>query len=76
MSIPGVLSTFFRRWRRLFLVLTALYGLWLLVGFFLLPALARPRIERAAAEALKRPVSLAKVRFNPFPFGTTLEGAS
>ena len=74
MSIPGVLSTFFRRWRRLFLVLTALYGLWLLVGFFLLPALARPRIERAAAEALKRPVSLAKVRFNPFTFGTTLEG--
>jgi len=74
MSMPGFLSTFFRRWRRLLLVLAAIYGLWLLVGFFLIPALARPRIERAAAEALKRPVSLAKLRFNPFTFGTTLEG--
>ncbi|NWJ40594.1 MAG: DUF748 domain-containing protein [Geothrix sp.] len=74
MSIPAFLSTFFRRWRRLLLVLATIYGLWLLAGFFLIPALARPRIERAATEALKRPVTLAKLRFNPFTFGTTLEG--
>jgi hypothetical protein len=74
MSIPGFLSSFFRHWRRLVLVLAALYGLWLLAGYFLLPALARPRIERAATQVLKRPVTLAKVGFNPFTFGTTLEG--
>jgi uncharacterized protein involved in outer membrane biogenesis len=74
MPIPAFLSSFFGRWRRTILVLTALYGLWLLAGFFLIPALARPRIEREASQALKRPVTLAKVRFNPFTFGATLEG--
>jgi hypothetical protein len=48
--------------------------LWVLAGFFLIPALARPRIERAASAALKRPVTVAKVRFNPFTFGATVEG--
>ncbi len=74
MPISASFSSFFRRWRRTLLVLTGLYGLWLLVGFLLLPALVRPRIERAATKALKRPVTVAKLRFNPFTFGTTLEG--
>ncbi len=74
MPIPASFSAFFRRWRRLLLTLAGLYALWLLVGFFLIPALARPRIEREATRALKRPVTLAKLRFNPFTFGTTLEG--
>ena len=74
MPIPAPLLAFSRRWRRLLLVLTGLYGLWLLVGFFLIPALVRPRIEREASKALKRPVTVAKLRFNPFTFGATLEG--
>ena len=74
MPIPALLSAFFRRWRRWILVLTGIYGLWLLAGFFLIPALARPRLERQASAALKRPVTVAKVRFNPFTFGATLEG--
>ncbi len=74
MPMPAVFSAFLRRWRRLLLVLGGLYGVWLLVGFFLLPALARPRIERAGTEALKRPVTVAKVRFNPITFGASLEG--
>jgi uncharacterized protein involved in outer membrane biogenesis len=74
MPIPAPLAAFFRHWRRLILVLAGLYGLWLLAGFFLLPALARPRIEQAATQALKRPVTLAKLRFNPFTFGLTAEG--
>ncbi|HJV49341.1 MAG TPA: DUF748 domain-containing protein [Geothrix sp.] len=74
MPIPPVLSAFFRRWRRLILVLTGIYALWLLVGFFLIPALVRPRIEQAAAKALKRPVTVARLGFNPFTFGITLEG--
>jgi uncharacterized protein involved in outer membrane biogenesis len=74
MPIPAPLSAFFRRWRRLIGVLTGMYGAWLLVGFFLVPALVRPRIEREATKALKRPVSVAKLRFNPFTFGITVEG--
>ena len=74
MPMPAPLSAFLRRWRRLILVLTGIYGLWLLAGFFLIPALARPRIEREASAALKRPVTVARVRFNPFTFGATVEG--
>ncbi len=74
MSIPAPLVAFFRRWRRLLLVLAGLYTLWLLVGFFLIPALVRPRIEREATQALKRPVTVANLRFNPCTFGATIEG--
>ncbi|BDU68426.1 hypothetical protein GETHOR_05270 [Geothrix oryzae] len=56
-------------------VLTGMYGAWLLVGFLLVPALVRPRIEREATRVLKRPVTVAKLRFNPFTFGVTVEGA-
>jgi uncharacterized protein involved in outer membrane biogenesis len=74
MSIPASLSAFLRRWRRLILLLAGVYVAWILAGFFLLPALAKPRIEREATQALKRPTTVAKLRFNPFTFGVTLEG--
>ncbi|WP_257311347.1 DUF748 domain-containing protein [Geothrix fuzhouensis] len=74
MPIPAPLSAFLHRWRRLILGLAGLYALWVLAGFFLIPALAKPRLERAAAQALKRPTTVAKLRFNPFTFGVTLEG--
>jgi uncharacterized protein involved in outer membrane biogenesis len=74
MPIPAPLSAFFRRWRRLLLVLAGIYGLWILAGFLLVPALLRPRLEREATQALKRPTTVAKLRFNPFTFGVTLEG--
>ena len=74
MSIPAYLSAFFRRWRRTLLILAGLYSLWILAGFLLVPALVRPRIERAATQALKRPVIVARLRFNPFTFGVTVEG--
>ncbi|WP_291272421.1 DUF748 domain-containing protein [Geothrix sp.] len=74
MPIPAALLAFSRRWRRLIGALAGLYGAWLLAGFFLVPALVRPRIEREATKALKRPVTVAKLRFNPFTFGITVEG--
>jgi len=74
MPIPAPLSAFLRRWRRLILVLTGIYGLWILAGFLLVPALVKPRLEREATQALKRPTTVAKVRFNPFTFGATVEG--
>jgi len=74
MPIPAPLTAFFRRWRRLILVLTGIYALWILAGFLLLPGLAKPRIERAATQALKRLTTVTKLRFNPFTFGVTVEG--
>jgi uncharacterized protein involved in outer membrane biogenesis len=74
MSFPAPILAFFRRSRRLLLALVGLYGLWLLAGFFLIPALVRPRLEREATQALKRPVTVARLRFNPFTFGATIEG--
>jgi len=74
MSIPGFLSTFFRRWRRLLLVIAAIYGLWLLVGFFLIPRILKSRLQQFAAEELHRPVTLQRVQFNPILFTARLEG--
>lgn len=74
MALPAVLSRFFRRRRRLVIVLAGLYGLWLLAGFFLLPPLLRGRVERLTSEFLHRPVSLRRVRFNPVVLTATLEG--
>ncbi len=68
------LSAFSRRFRALLAVLAGGFVLWLLAGFFLVPAVVRPRLEREATAALKRPVTLAKLRFNPLTLGTTLEG--
>jgi hypothetical protein len=74
MSIQAPLQAFFRRWRRLILALTALYGVWILAGFLLVPRLVRPRIARAVSEATHRKATLARVRFNPFNLALTLEG--
>jgi len=74
MSFVPALSAFSRRFRVLVAVLAGGFVLWLLAGFFLVPALVRPRLEREATRFLKRPVSIAKLRFNPLTLGTTVEG--
>ncbi|MBI1754649.1 MAG: DUF748 domain-containing protein [Acidobacteria bacterium] len=74
MPIPAAIPAFFRRWRRVLLVLTALYGLWLLVGFFLIPRIIRGRAERFASDFLHRKVTLQAVYFNPILFTARLEG--
>jgi hypothetical protein len=74
MPIPAPLSAFFRRWRRLITVLTGIYVLWLLVGFFVLPWVVRGRIELFAAAFLHRGVTLQKVRFNPIFLTARAEG--
>ncbi len=72
--MPTFLSTFFRRWRVPLLFLGGLYGLWLLVGFFLVPRLLKGRLERFAAEFLHRQVTLQQVHFNPILLTARLEG--
>jgi uncharacterized protein involved in outer membrane biogenesis len=74
MPIPAPLSAFFRRWRRLILVLAGIYGLWLLVGFFVVPRVIKGRIERFAAELLHRQATLQEVHFNPIVLTARLEG--
>ena len=74
MSMPTFLSAFFRRWRVPLLVLAGLYGLWLLVGFFLVPRLLKGRLERFAAEFLHRKVTLQQIHFNPILLTARLEG--
>ena len=72
--MPTFLSAFFRRWRVPILVLAGLYGLWLLVGFFLVPRLLKGRLERFAAEFLHRQVTLQQIHFNPILLTARLEG--
>jgi uncharacterized protein involved in outer membrane biogenesis len=74
MSIRATFSVFFRRWRRLLLVLAGVYGLWLLVGFFLIPRLIKGRVERFVAELLHRRVTVQQVHFNPVVLTARLEG--
>jgi len=74
MSIPARLSAFFRRWRRPIVVLTSLYGIWLGVGFLVIPRVLRRRAEQFSTEVLHRQVTLQKVRFNPILFTARLEG--
>ena len=74
MPIPPSISAFFRRWRRLILVLAGIYGLWLLVGFFLVPMLLRNRVERFGTELLHRRVTLQRVHVNPILLTARLEG--
>ncbi len=74
MPFPVALSAFFRRFRILFSVLAGALGLWLLAGFFLVPLVVRPRLEREASRFLRRPVTVATLRFNPLTLGTTVEG--
>lgn len=74
MPIPAAVPAFFRRWRRVLLVLTALYGLWLLMGFFVIPRIIRSRAERFASDFLHRKVTLQAVHFNPILFTARLEG--
>jgi uncharacterized protein involved in outer membrane biogenesis len=55
-------------------VVVALLVLWAIVGFFVLPGILRPIIERKLAENLHRTVTLKHLSLNPFALSATLEG--
>lgn len=66
-----------RRNRRLLVwggVLVGLVALYAVIGFLVVPAVARPRLEENASAALQRRVTIAEMGFNPFTFTTTLRG--
>ncbi len=62
------------RTRKLLGTAVGLVGLWAIVGFFLLPPLLRPIVERKLAESLHRPVKVRRLALNPFALSATLEG--
>src|SRR5437773_5881464 len=61
-----------RRLRNVAVALVALIVLFALVGFFVVPPIARSQIETRATEALGRKVTIGKVAFNPFTLKATL----
>jgi hypothetical protein len=63
-----------RRLRRTLLAAAVLVGLYAAAGFWLLPWVARPRLERAASERLARPVTLQRLRLNPFALSAVAYG--
>ncbi|BET65946.1 DUF748 domain-containing protein [Opitutales bacterium ASA1] len=60
-----------RRWLIAAVVVVLLYAI---VGFLVLPPVVRGQIETRAGAALKRPVTVEKVRMNPFAFSVAIEG--
>ncbi|HKY01172.1 MAG TPA: DUF748 domain-containing protein [Burkholderiales bacterium] len=63
-----------RRGRRLFIGGAIALALYALIGFIALPALMHSKLERAAAEALHRPVHIERLYFNPFALSFALKG--
>jgi hypothetical protein len=61
-------------WFKAFAVMLALSGLYAVVGFLLLPRLAEHFVPELAARYLKRHLSIAEVRFDPFRFRLELQG--
>ncbi len=72
-------SRLLARWRalprmaRLSAILAAVLAAYTLFGFFGLPPIARHYLAEGAREALKRPVTVERVRFNPWTFRTEVE---
>ncbi len=52
----------------------ALLVLWAVLGFFVLPVVLRPVVEKKLAARLHRPVTLRKLSINPFALSATLTG--
>lgn len=61
-------------WFKALAVMLALSGLYAALGFLLLPRLAEHFAPELAARYLKRHLSIAEVRFNPFSFSLELQG--
>jgi hypothetical protein len=55
-----------RQWRLLLAATGLLVGAYALVGFLLVPYIARSAIEKYVTQDLKRHVSIGKITFNPF----------
>jgi uncharacterized protein involved in outer membrane biogenesis len=67
----------FITWRRLRMagiIAASLLVLFTLVGFFVLPPLAKSLLTQRFSEALRRPVSIEEIRVNPYTLTVTVRG--
>ncbi len=54
----------------IFLLISILFGL---IGYFWLPGYAKTKLETALSDALKRPVSIARISISPYSLSATIE---
>src|SRR5437867_4328166 len=65
-------ATWVRRFRNGSVLIGVLIALYALLGFLVLPILAKPTLEALATQRLDRPVTLGRLEFNPFTLRTRL----
>lgn len=71
MNISSILPP--RSWRRrLVFVAAMLLALYAVAGFFIIPAIARPRLETMLSELVGMPVKIGSVSFNPFDLSASV----
>ena len=76
------IGTFIKGWKRLHwtaktgIWLATLYGVYIVVGFFVLPPVATRLIQDRLAEQLGRRVVIEDIRFNPLVFRTRISGVA
>src|SRR5256885_17246628 len=68
----STLPPWLRRVRNAAVALLALVVIFALIGFPVVPPVAKSQIERRASEGVGRQVTLGKVAFNPFTLKATL----
>jgi hypothetical protein len=68
-----MLATWLRRWRRWILLSGCAVALYAVLGFFVVPWIARHQIVAQARSALEREAVVGPVRFNPFTFRAVVE---
>ncbi len=68
----GALSL--RGWRRGVAIAAGVVGLYAILGFFVVPPVARSQIVELARTKLHREATVARVRFNPFTLAGSVEG--
>ena len=59
---------------RIAILLGCLAGLWLIVGFFVLPPVVKSQAEQRLSRALRRPVTIERVHTNPLRLAVRVEG--
>jgi hypothetical protein len=57
-------------------IVLAVYAVYAISGFFILPPVARSVLVRQLTEKLHRPVTIRAIRFNPFDLSARVEGFS
>jgi len=62
------------KWRKLTIIMASLLVLYAIIGFLLLPPIVRSQAPKRLGALLGRPVSLERVRINPFALSITLDG--